>query len=880
MKSFNMVSRGALALALLGSAQVAWAADPAPADPAPAAEDAPSDIIVTGTRLSGFRASDSPAPIQLLGSDAMKRVGQPDLNQVLAQQIPSIQVQAFGTDQTAMHPSVKLRGLNPNHTLVEINGKRRHGTSNVNVAGGPYGGAAAPDLSLIPQDAIDHIEVLQDGAAAQYGTDAIAGVINLILKKNPGLNLNVTGGHYFDQGGGRYDVMGRFAAEPFDGAYVSITGEKSFKNYSFRGDVDPRVANTNIASVVSLLAAYPAIKSFPYYPYVNRIVGDGRLQITNGLYNAGYEFAPGFEVYTFGTYSHKIGRTFQNYRLPNVVVGKSTVGVAAGLGDIPFKGGFSPQELTRETDYAVTGGVKGEFLDTTFDLSSTWGKDTNNIYVDRSANAALYFDSSTTTSPGYSPSSFFNGAFVFSQWSNTFDLTREFDVGMASPLSVAAGLEYRRENYILRAGDPSSYYVSPYATTVVNGTTVAAKQGGAQSFFGYAPANASNSFRKNFSQYLDLSLKPVDAWLIDAAVRHEHYSDFGDTTVFKLTSRYDFSDAIAVRGTVSTGFRAPTLAEAFYSGINVGPTSLSGVFAPNSSGARSLGLTGLKPEKSNNYSIGLVLKPVPRLTVTLDGYYIRIRDRIVQSGSFFGANYNRGVPVAGTVTSQSVLDALRAAGVPVDSVLATLQAGATNGQSGSITLQTFVNGVKTSTSGVDFVATYNSDLGGIGHVDWSLSANYNKTKILSVALPPSGINQAALLLDPSAQSNLTDTTPKFRATAGAYWTLGMFSVNLRESFYSKSSLLVANPTSGLYTDRLTLKNKLVTDLEVGLQPRKFLKLSIGANNLFNTYPTKYPDAYRNQQYNNNSTGYITKYPTWSPIGINGGYYYGRVSVNF
>jgi iron complex outermembrane receptor protein len=862
-----MISRGALAMALVSGTHAVWAA-PAPA-PAPeaAVDDTEGEVIVTGTRLSGFKASDSPAPIQLLGSDALKRVGQADLNAALAQQLPSIQVQAFGSDQTAMHPSIKLRGLSPNHTLVEINGKRRHGTSNVSVAGGPFGGGAAPDLGLIPQAAIDHVEVLMDGAAAQYGTDAIAGVVNLILKKNTGLNFDATGGKYIDQGGKRYDIMGRIGVEPFENAYISLTAQRTMKDYSFRGDVDPRVSNTAIASVATLLRTYPLTTSFANYPYVNRIVGDGHLKLTNGLYNAGYEFSPGFSLYSFGTYSHKVGRTFQNYRLPNVVVGKSAT-------DIPFPAGFSPQELTRETDYAATGGIKGTFAETTFDLSTTYGKDVNNIYVDGSANAALYYDTSTLTSPGYSPRLFFDGAFVATQWSNTLDLGHAFDVGMASPLNVAAGLEYRRETYILRAGDPSSYYISPYA---VNPTTgVAAKQGGAQSFFGYAPANASNNSRKNWSQYLDLSLKPVDAWLIDAAVRHEHYSDFGNTTVWKVTSRYDFTDAIAVRGTASSGFRAPTLAEGFYSGINVGPTSLSGVFAPNSAGAKSLGLSGLRPEKSTNFSAGFVAKPIPRMTFTVDGYYIKITNRIVQSGSFFGANVRNGVDVVGTATSPSVLTALRAAGVPVDSVLATLRSG----QTGSIALQTFVNGVDTRTTGIDAVLTYASDFGNAGHVDWSLTANYNKTKILKVNAPPSAVNQAALLLDPSAQSNLTDTTPKFRATAGAYWAWNKVSLNLRESFYGVSSLLVADPTSGLYVDRLKAKSKFITDIEAGYQFTKWLKLSAGANNVFNVYPTKYPDYYRNQFFTGNSSSYVTKFPTWSPIGINGGYYYGRLSVTF
>lgn len=875
MRTTLSISRTALSVALAVSAQIASAQTGAMS---PQASDASTgDIIVTGTRTSGMRAADSPAPIQLLGSDALKRVGQPDLNTVLAQQIPSIQVQAYGSDQTAMHPSIKLRGLSPNHTLIEINGKRRHGTSNVNVAqGNPYIGGAAPDLGLIPQDAIERIEILQDGAAAQYGTDAIAGVINFILKNKPGLSMNATGGKFIDQGGQRYNVQARLGAQPIEGMNISIVGEHSFKNYSFRGDVEPRVSNTAIASVAALLANYPAIKQFPYYPYVNRNISDGRMRLTNILYNFDYEISPELTLYGFGTYSHKVGRTYQTYRLPTQVVGKSTIGAPAGTGDIPFPGGFSPQELTRETDYAVTAGVKGTILDTSYDLSSTWGSDTNRIYVDNSANAALYFDTSTPTSKGYSPSRTYNGAFVFTQWTNNLDLNHEFDAGLASPLTLAGGLEYRRENYILRSGELASYYASPYASIVVNGITVPARQGGSQSFFGYSPSNASNNFRHVTAGYLDASVKPVEAWLVDGAVRHEHYSDFGSTTVFKLTTRYDFSPEFAIRGTASTGFRAPTLAEAFYSGINGGPTALTGIFAPNSAGAKALGASGLKPEKSTNFSAGMVAHPASNLSITLDAYYIAIRDRIVQSGQLFGANVRNGAPVAGTVTSPAVITALRAQGVPVDAVLSTLAAG----QTGNVALQLFVNGVTTHTKGVDLMVNYASNFDNMGRVDWSLSANYNKTKITKVNAPPSNINQNALLLDPSAQSNITDTTPRFRATLGAYWTLDNFFVNVRESFYGKSSLLLANPSTGLFTDRVTIKSALITDLEVGATVTKGIKLSVGANNLFNKYPTKYPDSYRNLLFSGNSANYTSVYPIWSPFGTHGGYYYGRLGVHF
>ena len=887
MKTVTLVSRlalvGALATAqpvLAAAPAVGQAADQAPAvgqdGPPGAAAAADSEIIVTGTRTTGLKASDSPAPIQVLGNDMLKRVGQTDLVQALAQQLPSIQAQGFGNDQAAFHPSIKLRGLNPNHTLVLVDGKRRHGTSSIVVTGGPFGGNAAADISLIPQDAIDHIEVLQDGAAAQYGTDAIAGVINIILKhKDHGGDINVTGGKYIDQGGQSYSVMGNVALAPFEGAYLDLTAERKFKNYSFRGDLDPRVVDTGFNTSANTgtnggrynLARFPGLSSVADYPYVNRISGDGKLLLTTAIYAAGWQITPDIEIYAKGSYARKKGFTYQNFRLPVVVFGKRPLtGTAAATSaatsaDIAFPTGFKPQEKLLETDYEQTVGVKGNFLQgTTFDLSSTYGRNVSGIYVINSANAALYYDTSTLTTPGYTPRDVHNGDFAASQWTNTLDLTHQFDVGFEEPVTLAGGLEYRREMFQLKAGEVASYYV---------GTGVA--QGGIQSFFGYSPANAGIHYRHNFSQYLDVNAKPFAGFVFDGAVRHEHYDDFGSTTIFKGTGRYDFSPMIAIRGTVSTGFRAPTLAEGFYSGINVSVSSLSGIFPPNSAGAAALGISNLKPEKSTNFSGGLVLHPMPRLTMTIDAYSIRISNRIVRSSSFLGASSS-----AGALLSPSVITALRANGVPVDSVIAAIAGGA----SGAVGINTFVNGVTTLTQGIDFLATYASDFNSLGHVDWSLATNYNKTTIKKINAPPSNINQAVQLLDVYAQADLTKTTPKWRVTAGAYWTLGKLSLNLRESYYGSHYTIISEPLNGAAQDRLGIHPSFITDAELGFQIAKPVKIAIGANNLFNKYPTKYPAFIRAQQYQTSSTGYIQQYPSFSAIGQNGGYYYGRVTVTF
>lgn len=876
MKHFKEVSSAALAVAMCMIATPGYAAEPAPSD-TPAAGETASEgaIIVTGTRTTGMRAADSPAPIQLLDSDALKRTGQPDLVQSLAQNLPSIQVQAFGSDLQAHNLQMKLRGLSPNHTLILINGKRRHGTANVSVAGGPFGGSAAPDMSFILPDSIDHVEVLQDGAAAQYGTDAIAGVVNIIQKKaDHGGVINLTGGGYYDGGGNTYSISGNVGFAPFENAYFNLTAEKKHKGFSFRGDVNPQVYGDS-ATAKKYLTLYPAIADLPYYPYTNRIEGDPEVDQTSVMYNAGYEFGD-FELYSFGSYGHKYAHAYENVRTPDVIVSASGV---------PFyPGGFQPLEAVHETDYSITGGFKGTLGDTTFDVASTYGDDLVGVYVEHSGNAQLY------KATGFTPTEFHNGDFKASQWSNTLDLTHAFDAGLSEPINVAAGIEWRRETYGIVSGDPASYY-----------------GGGAQSFFGYSPNDAGNHHRTNFSQYLDVSLKPVPAWLVDGAVRHEHYSDFGDTTVFKLTSRFDFSSAFALRGTVSTGFRAPTLAEGFYSGINVAPSGISGVLPANSAAGAALGFGGLKPEKSTNFSFGLVYTPTPKLNITLDAYWITIRDRIVISSSFYGfngqycpqgytgSNASRCSPYSQdnylTYNQQAVYDAVASAlGGSIPSYVLTDVNGERN-IDGTVSVQTFVNGVKMRTRGIDFVADYMMDLGSAGSVDWTLSANYNENKVLSVAGLPSAlyVNQGdptkSALINKYSIIQLENSTPKFRATLGAYWKVGKFSLNLRESYYSRVYALETTPGNSPLKGadiEVPVNAAFITDLELGLQVTDFLKLSIGANNLFNHYPTERSYEYiRQPQLTSGSRSYSSNlYPSISPYGINGGYYYGRIGIKF
>jgi iron complex outermembrane receptor protein len=812
-------------------------------------------IVVTGTRTTGLKAVDSAAPVQVVGADILKRTSEVNLMQSLSENIPSLQAQYNGGDQEEFSLSYKLRGLSPTDTLVLVNGERRHPSANVAVGGGAFGGGAAPDISFIPTAAIDHVEVLTDGAAAQYGTDAIAGVVNIILKKaDHGGTMSAQGGQYYDGGGLDSDITGNVGFEPFHDAFINITLENHYHGLSFRGNLDPRVipllapGTSQYKASSGLLASYPLTTTTPFYPFANRIAGDGQEQQTNLMFNSGYNVTPDIQVYMFGSAGYHDGRAYENYRLGSQI----TSPLAAPL----YPAGFNPMENNRDTDYAVTVGAKGAKADSlgeaTWNVASDYGRDAEQIFVLGSGNAALYYDTGNT------PQNFFDGAFVSTQSANTVDLTQTVNAGLFQPVTLAAGGEYRVDSYQIVAGDPASYYSS-----------TAPKGGGAQSFYGYGPSNAGYHQRDNWAGYFDINAMPIKGLTIDGAVRYEDYSDFGGATVEKLTSRYDINDMIAIRGTASTGFRAPTLGEGFYSGINVGPTNISGIFAPNSSGAKFLGLNGLKPESSTNYSIGLVTHFLPRLTMTLDAYSINIENRILMSGSFYGYN-----SVAGTITSPSVLQALAANGIPTP-------ASITSAPSGSVAVQSFVNGAATLTRGVDYLATYPVSYGAWGHVDYSLAANYTTTGITSVNAPPANVNQKVVLLSPDAASTLTTEVPKYRFTAGAYWTLNQWAVNVRENYYGAAYGLGSDPVNGSKYDQIKVGNAFLTDLEVSYTLPMGVKLAVGATNLLNVYPTKYPAYYQKGLIADTSNGLVgSLYPSFAAWNFNGGSYYGRVSWAF
>ncbi len=841
MKLVTSVSRGAMAIAMIAGCHTVVSAQEI-ASETRTLGDPGDDIIVTGTRATGITAAESAAPIKVLDEEMLSHVGQPNLNQVLTQLVPSFNAQAFGGDTANLTLSARLRGLSPNHTLVLINGKRRHGTSNLAVLGGPYQGAATADLDLISPSSIKRIEVLEDGAAAQSGSDAIAGVINIILKDDAeGGDGYATAGEHYKTGGETYAGTLHLATRIGDTGFINVTGFYRSHDFTQVGGLDRRVTDKNgtlltATSNPSLTAIqrqlYPAMAGFPY---VNKINGDAQSRLVNLQYNSAYDFG-GVEVYSFGTYSRRIASAYENVRVPTRV-SRTVAGVTSYFdpdGDTPANG-FSPREKIREQDMAFTGGVRGDVSGFHYDLSSTFGQDKNEIYTIDSANASLYADT------GFTPTSFYDGFFKSTEFTVNADFTREFEAGMAAPLNLAFGGEYRKNVYEIGSGDAASIY----------------KEGG-QSYPGFRPSDAGVNGRNAQAAYVDVALMPVAGLKVDVAGRYEHYSDFGSRFIYKGTSRYDFSDMVALRGTFSTGFRAPTLAESFYSATNVSPTAAFVQLPANSAAAKLLGFQNLKPEKSTNISLGTVFRPAPRLTITLDAYQVRIRDRILGTGSLYGSGGARNFPIVTT--------AILANGNVLDPTVS---------QTG---INIFTNGANTRTRGVDLVASYATDFGTLGTVNWTLSGNYNETRITKLGIAPATLGGIPLF-DVGAQANIETASPKVKLIGSAFYTVGKLSATLRGTMYGRSSSLLS-PDGGTYY-RQRVGTAYIQDVELNYKLTRALEVSIGANNLFDKRPPTValvPGTTNNTLVNG---GNVLDAPlTFSPYGINGGYYYGRINIGF
>ncbi|WP_419729368.1 TonB-dependent receptor plug domain-containing protein [Lichenicola sp.] len=767
----------------------AWAQDAATA---PGATSSPETVIVTGTRDLRKKASDSLSPIDVVTSGAIARTGQTNLIDALSQLLPSVTRPAVGIFDGAPTDFLSLRGLNPDQTLVLVNGKRRHPSSFLYIDG--FADSSTPvDVDLIPPDLIDHVEVLRDGAAAQYGADAIAGVINIILKSTDHggtvggeTGLTAQGDGFVAQAGGE-----KSAALGQNG-FLDLSVEYRHQDHTVRDSDDERTGTV-----------------------VTKILGDPESTRYSFGANAGYTLPDGIELYSFDTYTYRFTDVNQVYRLPSNL-------------PLLYPGGFTPHQTTFENDFSWTLGARGNNLfGWHWDVSSTYGGDDIDDNLRNTANAALY------EATGSTPLSVHLGNLSSAQLTDDLDVSRAFQLPFWSfPVNVAAGLSHRFETYGVGVGSPASYLL-----------------GGSDAQTGFLPSDAGPHSRVVYGAYLDLSTRITKAWQVDVAGRYEHYTDFGNTYDGKISTRYDISPQVALRGTISNGERAPSLADEFYSALAVGPESASGTLAADSEGARLLGASPLKPERSSNITAGVLLTPVKHLQIGIDAYQIDIRDRIVS-----------GPGVAGS----SAVEALQLQGIQVSPSLTEAD----------ISTSFFTNAASTRTRGVDLTAAYTTVFRGYGTIDWDASFNANFSRITHENSLSNG------LADLTAQNiaYLTTSTPKNRIIVGGRWHQGPFDVLLHEQRYGQTIdelTYFSGPNAYSTTDFFRFYNRprWLTNLEVGYRVIKPLRVAVGANNLFDSYPTRIPaqNGYDGSEKYDSST---------SQIGIDGGFYYVRASYEF
>jgi iron complex outermembrane recepter protein len=905
-------------ISVFALATPAFAQDQAPAAAAPTGDE--PVIVVTGTRRTDRTVADSPVPVDVIGADAIANSGQTETNKILNELVPSFNFPqpsiADGTD--ALRPAT-LRGLSPDQTLVLVNGKRRHVSALLNINGTVGRGSAAVDLNLIPGLAISRIEVLRDGASSQYGSDAIAGVINIQLRgTNHGGRATATYGRYqttLDDVAritGLQTTGGQPFLDPADNRVLAAASNG--ERHAHDGEMYTLGANFGLPigpGFVNLTAEYrhrsPTNRAgYDLRPNYNRPTaafdpreltfdrlefryGDARAEDYAFFVNAGMPLgAGGWELYGFGSYGHRDGLSAANYRNQNAAANRDFGALLPGqtptaVNFVPLTpDGFLPFIDTNLEDYAGTLGVRGELGGWNTDLSVGLGHNSFDYIVRNTLN----------TSFGTASQSVFDaGGLRYGQLVANLDFSREYEIGLATPLSVAAGLEYRNENFQIRPGDLQSYATGPlfrpsFATTAANCATQGgvfnavtgicsfpgrAAPAGAQGFPGIPAASATDESRHSYAAYVELDTNPFQGFTVTLAGRFEHFSDFGNTLNGKLAMRYELAPGFALRGSISNGFRAPSLHQQFFTTtstnfINGLPVDIS-TLAVSSPVARALGSRDLEPEKSINLSLGATANPLPGLTFTVDYYNISIDNRIVLTE-------NLGAAGAGTAAVNAAVKALLDA----------------SGFQSVGAARFFVNGLDTTTQGVDAVASYRFSP---GFGNWTLTAayNYNRTRIDRRLnnLGPLATIPGIVLFGRTEGIRFTDGQPRDKVVLSADGEFGNFGLTARTTRYGRviapgATPPIADPLSLtlLGPDDIRLGAKWITDLELRYRAFGRLQLAIGADNVFDVYPDRSPFGARPAAiggvYPINQ--YYLPYSGFSPFGFNGRFLYGRVSLEF
>ena len=819
-----------------------------------------NEVVVVGARTSRT-ATETPVPVDVITAQEVIETGHTEVAQILGALAPSFnashQTIADGSDH--INPA-SLRGLGPDQVLVLVNGKRRHPPALVHVNGTFGRGTVGVDLNAIPVAAIERIEVLRDGASAQYGSDAIAGVINIVLKKQTerlevGSTVGTTpGGASFGGIADKHDGDQIKA----DANYGFAIGDRGFFNvtaeYLDRGATN-RAATWSGPIFVKPVPGSPAA----YTDSLRRIdddslaslgltrapftmkVGQAAATFGTAFFNAMVPLSENAEFYSFGGFSSRDGRAGAFYRLPD-----QEAQVAPQI----FPYGMLPYINTGITDRSLSAGVRGTSRGWDVDFSLTHGQNEFQFIVDNTVNASL---------GATSPTTFDAGRLVFAQTTGNLDLVRPLVLGGLKSVSFVAGAEFRRENYRIEAGDAASWQLGnggtqrgvDYDTTSSGG----AKQPGSQGFPGFQPANAVDRSRTSLGVYAGLESQLTDRLLVDAGGRYETYSDFGNTINGKVAGRYEIVPDVALRAAISTGFRAPSLQQSWFNNVSTQFVFVSGTLTPQnvltsnnqSRVTKAFGIPDLTEETSLNLSAGITARPRSNLSLTADVYRITIDGRIVITSLFSAGNDTVVKRILAPFQSQGVTQA-----------------------------QFFTNSIDTRTTGVDLVAAYGRELGR-GTLTLTGSANFTKTEVLRVNVPQSMADTfrtnlttiRSRILNPEDRNRLEDALPRSKGSLAARYGLGRFAGLARATYYG--AVRYHHPTDPTLDEQFGAKTLFDLDLSYELRPG--LRLALGGENIFNTYPDPQVKPA------NISFGRFIYSRRVTQFGMNGGFYYGRLQLS-
>lgn len=758
-------------------------------------------LIVTGTRVADRTVAESQSPIDILTPETLEATGTTELATALARALPSLNFPRPGmADGTSGVRPAQLRGLSPDQVLILVNGKRRHISALVNVNGTIGRGSSAVDLNTIPVAAIERVEVLRDGASAQYGSDAIGGVVNIVLKgSGDGGSIALGGGQYSEGDGKQWQLSGDTGLTlSGDAGTIHVAAQAGHQDMTNRaGPYQGSAPNTG---------------NFPNVGQSAFKLGDPDVDQSALSLNANLKIGEN-NLYLSAMSSARDITSFAFYR------SKNHSGQGALLAQV-YPNGYVPEINQDARDRSVVVGLKGVSASGwNWDLSYNLGDSRLDFRTQNTINYAL---------GATSPRSFYDGALQYTQQVVNADFSKAVNIGLEYPATFSVGAEHRQETWEQTAGEADSYFGS-----------------GAQGFGGFTPRNAGNYERHNYAVYAGLEGDFTEKFSAGLAGRYEDYSDFGDQFSGKLSARYAFTETVALRGTVATGFRAPSLAQQHYQAVTTNITSgvayETGTFPAAGAAAQALGADPLQAETSLSYSLGLVLQPAERIYLTIDAYRIEIDDRIVLS-----SNLN----IANNAAAQALLAGL----------------GITNVTSARY----FNNAIDTRTRGVDVVGTWNVPLEA-SSLNLTASYNYNKTDVTRIAPNPAALSALGANLERMGRDErgrIEEGSPrdKFALTAG--WNLQRWDFNAGATRYGE---VTARHATNPAQDQ-TYGGKWTLDLSVNFRPNQHWVATLGADNALDEYPDRNTYA--------NSTFGMFPYSLYSPFGFNGRYVYGKVAFKW